>query len=191
MNRRKAIFSIFLIGGGVAASYTGFKIFDIYKTPDFNFLDNNKQLISDLSEVIIPKTKTPGAIEASTTNVLIQLIHISTNRIEQNNFINGLKDVQRYCNHKYGKDFSKLSEKEKFSSMIHFRDEGKNFSGILGKVKNKLTGKSFFRILKNYTTIAYCTSKEGATETLSYVHIPAKLIGCMPMAPNQKAWATK
>lgn len=191
MNRRKAIFSILIIGGGVAASYTGFKVFDIYKTPDFNFLNKSEDLISALAEVIIPKTNTPGALETKSAAIIIQLINISTGRVEQNNFINGLKDVERYCNHKYGKVFNELSENQKYSSMIHFRDEGKNFSGILGKVKNKLVGKSFFRILKNYSTIAFCTSQKGATEALAYDQIPAKLIGCMPMTANQRAWATK
>lgn len=191
MNRRKAIFSIFIIGGGVAASYTGFKIFDIYKTPDFHFLNSNEILISSLAEVIIPKTQTAGAFETNSGAIIIKLVNISTGRVEQNNFINGLKDVQRYCNDKYNKNFFDLSEDQKYTTMIHFRDQGKNFSGILGKVKNKLTGKSFFRILKNYTTIAFCTSQKGATEALAYDHIPAKYIGCMPLAANQRSWATK
>ncbi len=191
MNRRKAIFSIFLIGGGVVASYTGFKLFDIYKTPDFDFLNKSESLISALAEVIIPATKTPGALETNSGAIIIRLVNVATGRIEQNNFINGLHDVQRYCDNKYGKFFNELTEEQKHSSMLYFRDEGKNFSGIMGKVKNKLTGKSFFRILKNYTTTAFCTSQKGATEALTYVHIPAKFIACMPLALNQTSWATK
>ncbi len=191
MNRRKAILSLFLIGGGTAASYSGYKWWQMHHTPDMVFLDENKDLIAELAETIIPKTDTPGAKEAMAHLTIITLIKEVSDRKTQNSFIDGLKDLKGYTESKYGKSFQSLTASEKLQVMTHFRDKGKNFSGFAGKVKNKFLGKSFFTILKEYTTIGYCTSKPGATQGLAYDYIPGKYISCIPMTPNQKAWATK
>ena len=81
--------------------------------------------------------------------------------------------------------------KQQTDVVRHFQKKGKNFSGIWGKAKNKLLGKSFFAILKEYTTIGYCTSKPGATETLAYDYIPSKFEPCIVINSSQKSWATK
>jgi Gluconate 2-dehydrogenase subunit 3 len=191
MNRRKAIFSIFLVGGGAAASYSGFKWYHIHKTPDINFLDNNKALLADLAETIIPRTDSPGAKDAMVHLTILTLVKEVSDRKTQNNFIDGLKDLQGYTNSKYGKSFTALSIPQQQEVVGHFREKGKNFSGMAGKIKNKILGKSFFAILKEYTTIGYCTSKPGATQGLAYDFIPGKYNSCMTMTPNQKSWATK
>ena len=50
---------------------------------------------------------------------------------------------------------------------------------------------TFFNILKQYTTIAFCTSQEGATKALAFDFIPGEYIGCMDISENQRSWATK
>ncbi len=191
MNRKKAILSIFLIGGVTAASYSGYKWYSIHKTPDLFFLDNHQALIADLAETIIPATDTPGAKEAMVHITLITLIKETADRKTQNNFIDGLKSAEHYSNSHFNKSFSALLPAQQREVVIHFRDEGKNYSGILGKIKNKFAGKSFFHILKEYSTIAFCTSKSGATKTLAYDFIPGAYHSCMPLTPGQKSWATK
>jgi hypothetical protein len=64
MNRRKAIYSIIFFGGGVFATFSGYKYYNNFKTPDLGFLDTSKSLIADLSEIIIPTSDTPGAKDA-------------------------------------------------------------------------------------------------------------------------------
>ncbi|HMC86005.1 MAG TPA: gluconate 2-dehydrogenase subunit 3 family protein, partial [Chitinophagaceae bacterium] len=106
-------------------------------------------------------------------------------------FIDGLKDVEHYSNSHFSNSFSELTATQQIEVVGHFRDEGKNYSGTIGKIKNKFAGKSFFHILKEYSTIAFCTSKNGATKTLAYDFIPGKFEPCLQMTPGQKSWATK
>ncbi|MEO5681327.1 MAG: gluconate 2-dehydrogenase subunit 3 family protein [Chitinophagaceae bacterium] len=191
MNRKKAILSLFLIGGGATAGFSGYKWFSIHKTPDTAFLDNHKTLIASLAETIIPSTDTPGAREASVHLTIIAMIKEVADRKTKNIFIDGLKEVDEYASGKYNKAFTTLAAAEQVEVVSHFRDKGKNYAGIMGKIKNKIMGKSFFHVLKEYSTIAFCTSRPGATQTLSYDFIPGKYNACMPMAPGQKSWATK
>jgi len=191
MNRRKAIFSIFLLGGAGAISYSGLTWYQHAKTPDFTFLNNNEALVADLAEVIIPATSTSGAKDVMAQKTIISLIKQCADRKTQNNFINGLRDVMKYADRKFGKPFTSLSPAEQKMIVAHFQEEGRNFSGTSGKIKNKLLGKSFFEILRYYTTVAFCTSQSGANNALAYNLIPGKYISCINLSPGQRAWATK
>lgn len=190
MKRKTAIFSIAALGAGVAATFSGYKWYSIHKTPDINYLDAHQQLIDHLTEIIIPSTHTPGARNAMAFETVIRLMK-NAGRITQNNFIDGLKSVQSYCSDESGKTFIELSKEQQIKVVTHFQKEGRNYSGKLGKIKNKLFGKSFFHILKEYTTIAYCTSEAGATQALAYDYIPGKYESCIPLQPGQRSWATK
>lgn len=191
MNRKKAIFSIFLAAGGIGAGFSGYKWYHIHKTPDIGFLENNAALVADLAEVIIPATDTPGAKAAMAHTGIISMIVKVADRKTKNIFIDGLKAVEQYSNDQHNAAFTALSKAQQQQVVKYFREKGKNYPGLAGKIKNKFLGKSFFHILKEYTTIAFCTSKAGATQTLAYDFIPGGYRACMPLAAGQKSWATK
>jgi hypothetical protein len=191
MKRRKAIGRILLAGGGTAAAYSGYKWYDLKKTPDLVYLEQRRNLIADLAETIIPATETPGAKDADVHDFIIIMVKDCTETQSQNKFIGGLKDLEHYCASAYDKPFGKCTENEKQQVLKHFEEKGKNFKGILGKVQNRFLGKSFFTTLKEYTVEGYCSSQIGATRGLNYKPIPGKYLGCIPMEPGQKSWATK
>jgi hypothetical protein len=191
MNRRKAIVSFFLISGGAAASYGGYKWFRINRTPDLAYLQKNVDTIAALAEIIIPTTATPGAREAGVGLYIVTAIRDCSDKKTQNNFIDGLKDVAAYVNNKYDKVFTGLSLQQQQDTVAHFREKGKAMTGMIGKVQNKFLGKSFYSILRSYTTTGYCTSRLGAQQGLAYQYIPGSYQACIPLTPGQKAWATK
>jgi hypothetical protein len=116
MNRKKFIATISILGVGSVASFYGYKIAKIKGNPDIEYLENNKELIAELSEVIIPKTNTPGAKESNVFEYIIFAIKKSNDKAYKNNFINGLKDVQSYSENTYGKLFVNLDKKQKHVS---------------------------------------------------------------------------
>jgi hypothetical protein len=190
MNRRKFISSLFILAGGAAATYYGSEYLELIDNPDFSFLDKHKELIGDLAETIIPTTDTPGAKEAMVHEYIIHMIKYERDVKIQNNFINGIKDVKEYVISEYKLPFEKLNKEQKIAVVSYFQKEGKNFGGNLGKLKNKVFGKSFFLILKEYTCIGYCTSMLGVTKGLAYEAIPNKFMNTN-YSPGQKSWATK
>lgn len=191
MNRRKFISSLFILAGGAAATYYGSKYLELTDNPDFNFLDQHKELIGDLAETIIPTTDTPGAKEAMVHEYIIQMIKHERDVKIQNNFINGIKDVKEYVFSEYKLPFEKLNKEQKITVVRYFQKEGENFTGKVGKFKNKVFGKSFFLILKEYTCIGYCTSMLGVTKSLAYEAIPSKYLAITNYSSGQKSWATK
>ena len=190
MDRRKFISALFILGGGAAATYYGHKFIKSTGTPDLAYLDTHDDLIADLAEVIIPTTDTPGAKEAKVHEYIIHMIKNTSDEKVRNNFIDGIKDVEIYAQHEYKLPFTKLNTEQKINVVTYFQKEGENFNGNLGKLKNKVFGKSFFLILKEYTCIGYCTSMAGVTKGLAYEAIPGKYI-TINYNPGQRSWATK
>jgi Gluconate 2-dehydrogenase subunit 3 len=191
MNRRKAILKIGLISGSLTLFYAGFKAWNLVKSPDIHKLQGSKVLIDDLAEAIIPKTDTPGAKDVNVGEFIIKMINDCTPRQSQNNFIDGLIRVEDYSNSNYNKPFSQCTPDEQENILSFFEKSDAPTGGIAGKIERKLTGESFFVILKKYTVIGYCTSELGAKQGLSYDYIPGKYVGETTLLPGQKAWATQ
>lgn len=191
MNRRRFLLSIFTLAGAAVTAHYGSKFYKVYKTPDLSFLPSRLILIDELAEVIIPRTDTPGAKDAKTGSFIVQFLLNGQNRKNQNNFIDGLVDLENYVAREFGNDFINLNEEEKYQTLLYFQKQGKNYKGSIGKINNKLFGKSFFDLLKEYTTIGYCTSLEGATKGLAYELVPGKYIADSNYSYAQKSWSTK
>lgn len=191
MNRRKALRNILLISGGAAISAATYKAYNWFKKPDLDFVFDQKKIIEALAETIIPKTDTPGAKEAGVGEIIEILLKDCTSRPSQNKFIDGLKELISYCSSTYHKSYLDCTSKEQSNVLRYFQENGKPPKGIIGKVQNQFLGKSFYSTLVEYTTFGYCTSELGATQGLSYVLIPGRYNGCIPLEPNQRTWATK
>ncbi|MBS1667405.1 MAG: gluconate 2-dehydrogenase subunit 3 family protein [Bacteroidetes bacterium] len=190
MDRRKAIGRIILIGGGGLATYAGYKLWDWNKTPDLAFLDQHKNLIAALAEAIIPTTDSPGAKEAAVADFIIIMVKDCTEIKSQNRFIDGLKELKSYTLSSFNKTYEQCTDQQKEQVLKYFEDMDKQPKGIVGKAEKKFFGEPFFETLKTLTVKGYCTSEAGATKGLSYLYIPGKFVGCMPMQPGQHAWAT-
>jgi hypothetical protein len=191
MKRRKAIGRIALTGAGAALAWGGYKWYDWTKTPDLQYLEQNRVLISALAGSIIPATDTPGAKEAGVGDFIIVMIRDCTDRKSTNKFIDGLKDLAHYCRNHFDKPFEGCSAADQQAVLNYFEKKGTPYRGIIGKAQEVYLGRSFFTTLKKYTVEGYCTSQAGATRGLSYLYVPGSFHGCIPLQPGQRSWATR
>jgi hypothetical protein len=191
MKRRKAIGTILLAGGATAAGFAGYEWYDLTKSPDRNYLFSRKSLLIDLAETIIPATDTPGAREAGAIDYMIHLLNECTDTKTLNRFVQGLQDLEAYTLKQFHRVFTDCHDNEKQAVLAHFSQKSGTRFTLLEKVKNKVTGKSFFETLKSYTVQGYCISEKGASLGMRYIAVPGKYLACIPLEPNQKAWATK
>ncbi len=189
MNRRKAL--RMLAGGGISivAAAGAYKWYSIMKRPDLLFLTGHIDLIKCLADTIIPPTDSPGAADASVHEFIVKIISECADRKTQNNFIEGLKDLQSYCIFNFGRPYQVCTLDEKDSVLKHFGKNAKAYPGIVGKAYRKYLGDSFFTILKQYTVEGYCTSRAGAMQALVYDNIPGSYHGCISLKQGQRAWA--
>jgi hypothetical protein len=191
MKRRKAIGTILLAGGATAVGFAGYEWYDLTKSPDRNYLLSRKPLLVDLAEIIIPATDTPGAREAGAVEYMIQILSECTDTKTLNHFVEGLQDLEAYTLKKFGRDFTDCNEIQKEAVLTRFSQKSGSGFSLFDKIKNKFTGRSFFETLKSYTVQGYCISEKGASLGMRYIAVPGKYLACIPLEPNQKAWATK
>lgn len=161
------------------------------KTPDLSSLDQLSELISELAEMIIPKTDTAGAKEAGVGEFIIMMIKECTDRSSQNKFLSGLQDLENYCQLHFDNSFLNCYPHQRHRALKSGEEDATLLPGILGKAQQKFLGKAFFTTLKEYTVTGYCTSMLGATQALTYDYIPGSYQGCITCSENQKSWATR
>ena len=191
MKRRTAIISMISASIGVtAASYIGWNYKKVTKEVNLKDLSNYKDMLADLVNLIIPETDSPGAKEVGVHHYVILMINDAKGRKEQNNLINGLADFRDYCNDNYNTVYEKCSDSDKIKVLNYFEEQGVQ-TGIMAKIRTKIFGKSFFRLLKELTIEGYCTSEVGATQLLAYEYVPGRYNAVVTMNKNTKTWATK
>jgi hypothetical protein len=188
MNRRNFIIKTILISSGVGIAYYGSKYFKSHAVPLYSKLDSNYELISILTELIIPSTDSPGAKEAKAADFICNFLK-NSEFSTTNNFIEGLDILVKKAENKYHISFCKL-EKEKQIELLNEFKKTETFIPYLDKINEKVFGKDFFQTLKSLTSIAFCTSKEALSSSLNYNRTPGKYISTR-ITKSSKSWATK
>lgn len=113
------------------------------------FNTNDLATVGALAETIIPRTKTPGALDAKVHEIIDE--SISTNKSAQTLWRKGLAEVDSLSKKLYKKPYSALE------------------AGDQAAVMSELAAKSkFFEVLKNATVDAYYSTKEGLMTELGW-----------------------
>jgi hypothetical protein len=194
MNRRNYLRSLLAFAGVGIGSISVFKWLEPAEYPGvITLYDWNRMrpIISELAEIIIPATNTPGAKEAKVENYIISVMSECSDKRQQNVLFSGLIEVENFAKNRFGKSFLACDPSSKFLIVEHLSSGLIDSSNLLLKIKHKLFGKSFFVILRELTVEGFCTSYLGATKALSYDHVPGSYQSCIPLSSQQKSWATK
>jgi hypothetical protein len=173
----------------------------------FNLSKDYQTLLAELTEIIIPKTETPGAKEAGVGEFIELMLKDCYSEVQQKHFVAGLDDVETEAK-KLGNGFMELTndkkievvkimqEKAKAEADANEEKKAKQIDSESGLVKEDQKKKDqveipvpFFRILKELTLFGYFTSEPGATQALDFVPIPGRYDGCIKLEPGQKAYA--
>ncbi|MFB5944697.1 gluconate 2-dehydrogenase subunit 3 family protein [Albibacterium profundi] len=167
-----------------------FRYYRVQKTPISPDILDRKNVLDEISEIIIPRTDTPGAKEADVSMYIISVFKSCLTSRDKRTLLYGFNNLDEYCQTQYSSLFANCSKDRKIAALAHFQDQGAYKNAFVNKVRNKLLGKRFFELIKDLTVAGYCSSKVGATQGLAYDHIPGNYIACVPLSPNQRAWAT-
>ncbi len=180
MNRR-----YLLKGMGAVALYSSFpailgEFISSCSTKEKNlttgfFSDDEFHLIEDITDGILPKTATPGALDVQCPYFIDLVVKNCMNPNDQQSIKKGLQQL----NEASEKKFSSLSATEKLSTIKKIDETAFNNDA----------NKAWFRIIKKLTLIGYFTSQEGMTKALNYVKVPGEYQACIPYKKGDKALA--
>jgi hypothetical protein len=208
MNRRDAIARVALLMGGTLSAPSLMAFGDGTSVTQtlgaaFSLTSAQKALVAEIAEHIIPKTSTPGAKEAGVGPFIEMMLADCYKPQEQQNFLDGLADLDERATKTHGKKFLETSSTEQVAILKQVEKDTLELmkSANVQQVKvgdnvdkevvnsKKLKGTPFWRLLKELTLFGYFTSEQGATKALDYVPIPGRYDACIPLKPGQKAYA--
>lgn len=175
MNRREAVQRVTLMMGGVLAAPLLAGVMGQVTNVGVSVIVSAEQeaLLAEIADIIIPTTDTPGAKAAGIEKFIVRVMRDCYKKEDQDKFYAGVAKLDADSKIKFGKGFVGLDLAQK-NEMVKL---------------STTTDKTFFQRMKELTVTGYFTSEIGATKALAYLPIPGKLEACIPLKPNQKAWA--
>ena len=198
MQRRNVIKQMTLLMGTALSAPTLLAFQKLGTAPPreggFVLQENQKAVLAEVAEMIIPKTKTAGAIEAGVPEFIELMLRDCYPKTENENVIKGLDDLLTI-------GFLKMNQAQKIMVLTDLEakttEEMKRRNVRQTKIGDnedqelidkKPKGTPFWRLMKELTLLGYFTSEKGITENFDYQPIPGKL-ELIKIKPGQKAFA--
>lgn len=126
------------------------------------FLDEHQnRTLTDLGDLIIPETDTPGATAAQVNRFIDHLLTAESREV-QSQFLDSLAYLDGGCMERYGSAFIHLPKENQveFLNLIAYPHRLVNW----GNNRSEFPGHSHFNNLKDWISRAYYNSKAGMKE---------------------------
>jgi len=143
----------------------------------YKFLSGKEiALISVISEIIIPKTTTPGANDVGVTEFIDLMLADWYDDKDSWLFIEGLRSFNTLQAKKHRKEFLSLPAKQQFAE-IETLD-----ANVLTHKETNASISNFYKQMKQLTLIGFYTSEQGMAKELKY-HGPIAEFDFSPSGP--------
>ena len=175
LNRRQLLKNVAIMTGGVLSAsvvsgiMSGALAQEVINVDNPVFSNRELKLVTEMANMIIPDTDTPGAKAALVHDYIHAIVGDWYYDDERANFMKGLRAVDE--------GFIDGSMPER--------------TAIMTKLDNQEgEGKTFFEEFKELTLVGYFSSQIGAEEELKYEQYPGPYQGCVPFEQVGRTWAT-
>jgi len=142
--------------------------------------------LTEVSDTILPATKTPGAKAANVGAFMNVMVRDSYTPADQEIFTKGLTQLEEASQKMNGKGFLASTPAQRTALLTALDAEQKNYA----KTKTPEQPNHYFRMIKELTLLGFFTSEVGATQVLRYLPVPGKYDGNVPYKKGDRAWAT-
>lgn len=194
MDRREALRRTAILMGGVVSAPAIMGVLKGCATkpsvdwkPEF-FAEDQASIVTDVAEIIIPRTDTPGAKDVGVPSFIDQMLKEVYSKEDQEFFLTGMKEFNDGSESEFGDVFSGLDEEDQTAYVKKVHD-----AAVEAENNTKPAPKRpFILMMKELTMLGYFTSEPGATQVLQYDAVPGAYHGCIPLseAGNGRTWAT-
>lgn len=146
-------------------------------------------LIAEVAEIMIPRTDTPGAMDAGVPAFVDRMLQDTYSKEDQERFTAGLAQFEERAKEQGG-EFLKLERSQRIALVQREHD-----AALVAKEQTNThpsdLRRPFVLMMKELVLLGYFTSEVGATRVLQYVPVPGHYYGCVPasQAGNGRAWA--
>lgn len=191
MDRRELvkIMSV-MVGGTIALPESVFariaEPLDIAKAKFFT--GKQRKLVAAIAECIIPKTDTPGAIEAGVPAWIEILVQDCLTPADQKIITDGLASLEADVKQKFNSSFAKLTVDQQIALLTEMEKTAKETEAKNRAAKIQAP-RAFIRQFKDLTKFSFVNSEVGGTQAFEFIITPGRWDGAMELKPGQKAYS--
>jgi gluconate 2-dehydrogenase gamma chain len=191
MNRREWLKNMSALAAGVIAGPSLLAVFDAHAAaqkpgakPQF-FDPAQYSLLGGVADIVIPRTDTPGAVDAGVPLFIDQLLKAVYAKPDQTRYLTAMAAFDKAG----GKPFMQLSEAQRKALVTKLHTEA--LAAPKGGTLPPAT--DFVIMTKKLTMLGFFLSQPGCTQVLQYDPVPAAWKADIPLAQagNGKAWAVE
>jgi len=196
MYRRDLLkFSSLLLGGAVSSSVSRALVAaaPIHSGLVRTIFNQDQQAsVALLSEMIIPTTDTPGAVEAGVPDFIATIVSEWYNITERQLFFRGLDALDDYCLSVDGKSFRETSDVTRLEALRRQEQDAIEFHVQQASVDARPSDENppFFDQIKELVVVGYYASEVGAREELSYLPMPGHYDGDYDFSKVGRQWTS-
>ena len=191
MNRREWLKCMSALAVGAVAGPSLLAVFDAHaasQKPDAAprfFSPAQGSVIAAVSDIVIPHTDTPGALDAGVPLFIDQMFHDVYTKADQQRYLTALAAFDQAG----GKPFLQLDEaqRKKLVTKLHSEAISTPPHTVIPPAAD------FVLMTKKLTMLGFFMSEPGCTQVLQYVAVPGGFKADIPLseAGNGRAWAVE
>ena len=140
------------------------------------FTDPQREAITAFSDLIIPTTDTPGAVEAGVVEYIELMVSEWHNAEERARFMRGLAHLDEHAESTTGVRFAHAGEARQTAILKGMEAEGRSLIDA-----DPDAPESFFHQARGLVLHGYYTSEIGMKEELLFVGLPGRYDGYAPL----------
>ncbi|MAT91109.1 MAG: hypothetical protein CME59_00760 [Halioglobus sp.] len=203
MNRREFLQCAAILVSGCSASQLGLALSQEqqvylatapdYITTEVNYLSApQRRIIAAMAEIVIPRTDTPGAIDAGVPKFIELMAADWFTEGERAIFEAGLRDMETRIPAQYGRAFDELPADTRLGIMEDMEAAAADSPWYeFGNVQRDfISDAPFICQVKELTIYGFFTSEAGATQVLRYNAMPMRFDGDIPLDPQDSTWSS-
>lgn len=159
-------------------------------TPLFSAVQKN--ITQVLAEMIIPRTDTPGAIDAGVPHFIELMVSDWYTERERKIYFEGLVALNDFCLEQFNQSFLTSTDEQQITALEEAERLSEQYiapsqNQLLSKTEDE--DKPFFSKLKELTVLGYYSSEQGATKELKYDPMPMRY-GDIDLVDVGRQWSS-
>jgi gluconate 2-dehydrogenase gamma chain len=191
MNRREWLKCMSVLAAGAVTAPSLLAVFDAHaaaqtpgEEPPF-FSPTQTDLVSAVVDIIIPRTDTPGALDAGVPRFIDQMFKDVYAKDDQQRYLKSLAAFE----HANPKPFLQrdAAQRKALVSKLHSKALADK------KIADSASPANFVLMTKKLTMMGFFLSQPGCTQVLQYIAVPGAYHADIPLsqAGNGRAWAVE
>jgi gluconate 2-dehydrogenase gamma chain len=191
MNRREWLKSMSMLAVGAVAAPSLLAVFDAHAAaqapgaePQF-FTATQSDLMTAVVDIIIPRTKTPGAVDAGVPGFIDVMFKDVYAKEDQQRYLHAMAAFEKAS----PKPFLQLDAEQRKALVTKLHAKALAHP----KATDAATAANFVMMTKKLAMLGFFLSQPGCTEVLQYVAVPGAYQADIPLsqAGDGRAWAVE